>query len=197
MVAQFYICGDAVTSTVASRHACSGFEPLCGVCTFSMCLRGFSPSTPASSHSPFDMSVHFAAASFSPELTNHALDTKHMSFFKCICRPLALGFSPKCVRLCFFMGQLYGRSPVWMRRCRLRFPLWLKLLEQKVQRCGLSPVCVRRCRRRSADCAKDLQHQSQAYVFLFCSRWRRRLLAWPNASPQRGHPVCIHSLLDT
>ncbi|KAI3366798.1 hypothetical protein L3Q82_009459, partial [Scortum barcoo] len=47
-----------VVSTVASQQEGSGFNPwlrqalLCGVCMFSLCLRGFSLGTPASSHSP-------------------------------------------------------------------------------------------------------------------------------------------------
>ena len=46
-------------STVASQQEGLGFDSrlgrgvfLCGVCMFSPCLRGFSPGTPASSHSP-------------------------------------------------------------------------------------------------------------------------------------------------
>ena len=44
-------------STVASRQEGPGFDSrvrgsLYGVCMFSLCLRGFSPGTPASSHSP-------------------------------------------------------------------------------------------------------------------------------------------------
>ncbi|MEQ2244212.1 hypothetical protein ILYODFUR_014794 [Ilyodon furcidens] len=49
--------GGAVGSTVALQQEGPGFDSrpgvfLHGVCMFSPCMRGFSPGTPASSHSP-------------------------------------------------------------------------------------------------------------------------------------------------
>uniref|UniRef100_A0A8V5GSA2 Uncharacterized protein n=1 Tax=Melopsittacus undulatus TaxID=13146 RepID=A0A8V5GSA2_MELUD len=39
----------------------------------------------------------------------------------------------------------YGRSPVWMRRCRSRSERWMKPLPQSPHRWGRSPVWMRRC----------------------------------------------------
>ena len=48
--------GSTVVSTAASRLQGPGFDSrlgsLCGVCTFSSCLRGFPPGAPVSSHNP-------------------------------------------------------------------------------------------------------------------------------------------------
>ena len=42
-----------MVSTAASQHQGPGFDSwLCGVCTFSPCLRGFPPGAPVSSHRP-------------------------------------------------------------------------------------------------------------------------------------------------
>jgi len=65
--------GGTMVSTAASQHQGPGFNSwlghsLCGVCTFSPCLRGFPPGAPVSSHSPKDVQIGGLAMLNSPSV---------------------------------------------------------------------------------------------------------------------------------
>ena len=62
-----------MVSTAASQRQGPGFNSrlghcLCGVCTFSPCLRGFPPGAPVSSHSPKDVQLGGLAMLNSPSV---------------------------------------------------------------------------------------------------------------------------------
>ena len=68
-----------MVSTAASHHPGPGFNSrlgslcLCGVFTFSPCLRGFPPGAPVSSHSPKDVLVRcIGHAKFSVSVSEQA-----------------------------------------------------------------------------------------------------------------------------
>ena len=51
------LCPSCPVNLVASQHQGPGFNfglghYMCGICTFSLCLRGFPPGAPVSSHTP-------------------------------------------------------------------------------------------------------------------------------------------------
>jgi len=66
-----------VVSNAASQRQGPGFNSrlghgLCGVCTFSLCLRGFPPGAPVSSHNPKDVRLGGLAMLNSPCVPEHA-----------------------------------------------------------------------------------------------------------------------------
>ena len=87
------------------------------------------------------------------------------------------GFSPLWIKRCFYNSPAWlndlshcahvcSFSPLWMRRCLLRFPDWLNVLSQSAQVYIFIPLCVIKCLFRCTDRLNVLLQSKQVFIFI-------------------------------
>ena len=86
------------------------------------------------------------------------------------------GFSPLWVKRCFLntpawlndlshCAHVCSFSPLWMRRCLLRFSAWLNVLSQSAQVYIFIPLCVIKCLFRCTDRLNVLLQSEQVFIY--------------------------------